>query len=142
MDEQIAEASVAQRYERAAWLQRRRERIESLLNRLGPVLRAIHTGARLVLAPHPEARGRFDAIWIAGGRVVDWGAVDGSPLAQRSARAFRHAPAPGKLGGWLPPDAVAEARLVGAWIAANAPPTLELGPGTGEGAHEAFVRRA
>ena len=49
-------------------------RLESLLGRLGGVLRAIHTGARLVLAPHPEAAGRFDALWIAGGRVVDWGA--------------------------------------------------------------------
>src|SRR3954447_19436155 len=87
VDEQIREASLAQRYERAAWLQRRRERIESLLNRLGPVLRAIHTGARLVLAPHPENPARFDAIWIAGGRVVDWGPAHESPLAPRSARA-------------------------------------------------------
>ncbi len=105
------------------------------------MLRAIHTGARLVLAPHPEAAGRFDAIWIAGGRVVDWGAVDGSPLAPRSKRAFGYAPAPGKLGGWLPADAVAEARLVGAWMAANSPPSLELGPRTGEPAHEAFLQR-
>ena len=89
VDEQIAEASAAQRYERAAWLARRRERLESLLARLGGVLRAIHTGARLVLAPHPSARGRFDAIWVAGGRVVDWGAVDGSPLVARSAAGVR-----------------------------------------------------
>jgi DNA polymerase-3 subunit epsilon len=141
VDAQIREAAAAQRYERAAWLQRRRERIESLLARLGPVLRAIHTGARLVLAPHPEARGRFDAIWIAGGRVVDWGPVDGTPLAPRSARAFTKALPPGRLGGWLPADAVAETRLVGAWIAANDPPSLELGPRTGEEAHEAFLQR-
>ena len=92
VDQQIAEASAARRYERAAWLQRRRARLESLLGRLGGVLRAIHTGARLVLAPHPEAAGRFDALWIAGGRVVDWGAVDGTPLAPRSARAFAARP--------------------------------------------------
>src|ERR1700754_4549282 len=141
VDEQIREASQAQRYERAAWLQRRRKRIESLLNRLGPVLRAIHTRARLLLAPHPEAPGRFDAIWVAGGKVVDWGAVDGSPLAPRSQRAFRKAPAPGKLGGWLPAGAVAEARLVGAWVAANAPPSLELGPRTDEVVHKAFLDR-
>jgi DNA polymerase-3 subunit epsilon len=139
VDEQIAEASAARRYERAAWLQRRRERLEKLLGRLGGVLRAIHTGARLVLAPHPEAPGRFDALWIAGGRVVDWGPVDGAPLAPRSQRAFRHAPAPGKLGGWLPADAIREARLVGAWIAANEPPMLELGPRTGEAEHKAFL---
>ena len=48
----------------------------------------------------------------------------GRRLAARAALAarVRHAPAPGKLGGWLPADAVAEARLVGAWIAANQPP--------------------
>ena len=92
-----------------------------------------HTGARLVLAPHPEAAGRFDAIWIAGGRVVDWGPVRarGRSGEPRSARAFARAPAPGSLGGWLPADAVAEARLVGAWIAANQPPALELGAGRG-----------
>ena len=142
VDEQIAEASAAQRYERAAWLQRRRERLEKLLGRLGGVLRAIHTGSRLVLAPHPEAAGRFDALWIAGGRVVDWGPVDGTSLAPRSARAFRHAPAPGRVGGWLPAEAIPETRLVGAWIAANEPPMLELGPRTGEAEHEAFLARS
>ena len=176
-----------------------------------------------------EAPGRFDAIWIAGGRVVDWGPVaprrddaaetsaraaagalvpaalmatrsrtagrrrarrhleDGVTLARdlapgragaglaragdalardragdalardlalgppgdtlardfaaRSARAFSAAPAPGKLGGWLPAEAVAEARLVGMWIAANRPPALELGARTGEAAHAAFLAR-
>jgi DNA polymerase-3 subunit epsilon len=140
--EQIAEASAAQRYERAAWLQRRRNRLESLLGRLGGVLRAIHTGSRLVLAPHPEAAGRFDAVWIAGGRVVDWGPA-GPPaeLAARSTRALARAPS-AALGGWLPADAVAEARLVGLWMAANAPPTLELRRGLGEPEHAAFLARA
>ena len=49
---------------------------------------------------------------------------------------------PGSLGGWLPADAIAEARLVGAWIAANQPPALELGARTGEAAHAAFLARA
>jgi DNA polymerase-3 subunit epsilon len=185
VDEQTRAAAAERRYERAAWLQRRKVRLEALLERLGGVLRATHTGARLVLAPHPEATGRFDAIWIAGGKVVDWGPVGASDesaawrddrrrdegaawrgdaggvaadaagaalalasrdtltadLAARSARAFRAAPAPGKLGGWLPADAVAEARLVGMWIAANRPPSLELGPRTGEAAHVAFLAR-
>src|SRR3954470_4712205 len=94
VDEQIAEPSAGRRYERAAWLQRRRNRLESLLGRLGGVLRAIHLGCRLVLAPHPEAAGRFDAVWIAGGRVVDWGPA-GPPaeLAARSVRALARAPA-------------------------------------------------
>ena len=116
---QTKEASAEQRYERAAWLQRRRKRLEALLERLGGVLRATHTGARLVLAPHPEAAGRFDAIWIAGGRVVDWG----PPLARESRAAepvgrpgraggalgarLPQAPYPGSLGGWLPAEAIA-----------------------------------
>jgi DNA polymerase-3 subunit epsilon len=147
VDEQTKVAAAERKYERAAWLQRRKHRLESLLERLGGVLRATHTGARLVLAPHPEVPGRFDAIWIAGGRVVDWGPLGARPplareLAARSAQAFRAAPAPGKVGGWLPADAVAEARLVGLWVAANRPPTLELGARTGEAAHTAFLARA
>lgn len=141
VDAQIREASAAQRYERAAWLTRRRARLESLLSRLGGVLRAIHTGARLVLAPHPSAGGRFDAIWVAGGKVVDWGAVDGSSLVDRSLRAFRAAPPAGRLGGWLSADAVSEARLVGAWVALNSPPSLELGPRVGEEQISRFLVR-
>ena len=82
-----ATAVAAQNYERAAWLQRRRARLEALLRRLGGVLRATHAGTRLVLAPHPAARGRFDAFWIAGGRVVDWGALPADP--RRAGRALR-----------------------------------------------------
>lgn len=142
VDDQIREASAQQLYERAAWLARRRARLESLLGRLGGVLRAIHTGARLVLAQHPSSPGRADAIWVAGGRVVDWGAVsDGASLVERSAQAFRAAPPAGRLGGWLSADAVAEARLVGAWIALNSPPALELGPRVGGDQHSRFLER-
>ena len=157
--EQIARGLGGARYERAAWLQRRRVRLEALLERLGGVLRATHTGARLVLAPHPEARGALrrdldrgrprrglgpahggDA---GGGRCAPRSAADAArshATRARSARAFAR-PAR-KLGGWLPADAVAEARLVGAWIAANQPPALELGARTGEAAHAAFLARA
>ena len=64
----------------------------------------------------------------------------GSPpeLAARSARALARAPS-ASLGGWLPADAVAEARLVGLWLAANEPPTLELRRGVGEAEHAAFL---
>jgi DNA polymerase III subunit epsilon len=137
VDAQIREASAARRYERAAWLQRRRTRLEALLGRLGGVLRAIHAGTRLVLAPHPSEGGRFDAVWIAGGRVVDWGPLVPAPeLAARSRRAVAAAG-----DGWLPAEAVAEARLVGAWVAANAPPALELRPDVGEEQHAAFLAR-
>ena len=135
VDAQVREASAERRYERAAWLQRRRTRLESLLGRLGGVLRAIHASTRLVLAPHPSDPARFDAVWIAGGRVVDWGPlVTVGELAARSRRAVQAA-----RGGWLPADAIPEARLVGAWIAAHEPPALELGLGVGEVEHAVFV---
>jgi hypothetical protein len=50
---------------------------------------------------------------------------DAAELVARSAAALRAAPRP-ELGGWLPADEVAEARLVGAWLAAHEPPALEL----------------
>ncbi len=138
VDGQMREASAERRYERAAWLQRRRKRLESLLIKLGGVLRAIHASTRLVLAPHPSDPARFDAVWIAGGRVVDWTPtlplVPLDELVSRSRRAVR-------VGGegWLPAEEVPEARLVGAWMAAHDPPALELGLGVGEAEHTAFL---
>ena len=127
LDAQLRSATAEQRYERAAWLQRRRVRLVALIERLGGVLRATHAGARLVLAPHPARGGSFDAVWIAGGRVVDWGALpdDVEELTARTAAALRAAPRP-ELGGWLAAEDIAEARLVGAWLAAHRPPVLEL----------------
>ena len=107
------------------------------------MLRSVHAGARLVLAPHPSDEGRYDALWIAAGRVVDWGALpeDPSEVVTRTGDALRAAgpPAP---GGWLPADEVDEARLVGAWLAANEASVLELEPRPAAGEVEAFVARA
>src|SRR3954451_22678216 len=75
VDRQIRAASAGQAYERAAWLQRRRRRLESLLARLGGALRAAHAGSRLVLAPHPSDPARADGFWVAGGRGAGWGAT-------------------------------------------------------------------
>jgi len=143
IDGQMRTAAGERRYERAAWLQRRRARLEALLRRLGGVLRATHAGARLVLAPHPAAHGRFDAFWIAGGRVVDWGRLPDDPaeLLARSHAAVRAVPRP-ELGGWLPAAEVAELRLVGAWVAAHEPPVLELGAHTDAGQLARFVSRS
>ena len=94
LEGQLRAATQACQYERAAWLARRRARLEALVRRLGGVLRATHAGARLVLAPHPAAPGRHDAFWIAGGRVVDWGAAAHRPGGARDAHrrgAPRHA---------------------------------------------------
>jgi DNA polymerase-3 subunit epsilon len=119
VERQIRAASEAQAYERAAWLQRRRKRLDSLLRRLGGALRASHAGARLVLAPHPSDEARADALWIVGGRVVDWGPKPPQPeLDARTGTALRAARAPG-LGGWLPAEELDEARIVGAWLAGH-----------------------
>ena len=128
LDAQMRAAAAAEQFERAAWLKRRRERLEWLLRRLGGVLRVTHAGARLVLAPHPVAGGRFDAVWVAGGRVVDWGRLptDHAELVARTAVALRGA-RPGSAGGWLPAGELDEIRIVGAWIATHRPATLELG---------------
>ena len=142
IDGQIRAAAAERNYERAAWLRRRRERLEALVRRLGGLLRATHAGARLVLAPHPE-RSAHDAFWLAGGRVVDWGALPADPqeLAARTAAALRAVPRR-ELGGWLPAEELAEIRLVGAWIAAHDPPWLELDAGVLEGGRLAGWVRA
>jgi DNA polymerase-3 subunit epsilon len=126
---QMREAAAAQRFERAAWLQRRLGRLEALLGRLGGVLRAAHAGARLALVAHPSVPERRDAFWIVAGRVADWGPLPADPaeLAERTAAALRTAPGPG-LGGWLPAAELDEARIVGAWLAAHEARVLELDP--------------
>jgi len=143
VEAQMRRAAGERAYERAAWLRRRHGRLQSLLGRLGGVLRATHAGARLVLAPHPSAAGRHDAFWIVGGRVVDWGALPPEPgeLAARTADALRAAPRR-ELGGWLRTEDVDETRIVGAWLAAHAPPALELDPAPDAARLAAFVRAA
>jgi len=135
---QMRAAALEQRFERAAWLRRRRDRLETLLGRLGGVLRATHAGARLVLAPHPSARGRCDAFWIASGRVVDWGRLpeERADLGPRTEEALR------ATGGWLRPEEVDEARIVGAWLASNETRVLELAPGVPPARVERFVDAA
>jgi DNA polymerase-3 subunit epsilon len=140
VDAQMRVASEAQRYERAAWLARRRRRLESLLGRLGGVLRAAHMGARLVLAPHPVRERSFDAFWIVGGRVADWGPLpdDAEEVVARTDVALRRA-VPVGLGGWLPAEELDEARIVGAWLAGHEVPALELDPPPGAERLASFV---
>jgi DNA polymerase-3 subunit epsilon len=130
VDGQMRAAAAAERFERAAWLRRRARRLESLLNRLGGVLRAAHAGARLVVVPHPAAEARADAFWIVGGRIADWGPLppDQDELVARTDTALAAAPAR-SLGGWLPADELDEMRIVGMWVAGHDEArVLELDP--------------
>jgi len=136
LDERIRQASAARRYERAAALLRRRERLEWVLARLEGMLRAVHVEPRLVLARHPSKH-LFDAFWIAGGRVSDWGPLPGpSELRERTEAALYSAPRPRAP---IKPDEVDEIRLVSAWLAANEPAKLELEPAPDARALAGFV---
>jgi DNA polymerase-3 subunit epsilon len=126
VDAQMRAAAAARQYERAATLRRRRARLDSLIFRLGGVLRAAHSGARMVVARHPEDLSRGDVLWIAGGRIVDSGTL---PLADASVRceaAQRRAPREGDLGGWLPAEEVDEIRLVSSYLASHDVEVTEL----------------
>jgi DNA polymerase III subunit epsilon len=128
IDRRIREAVEGRRYERAAALLRRRERLEWVLERLDGVLRATHCAPRLVLARHP-VKERFDVFWIVRGRLVDWGPLPGhSELIERTESALSRPPGRGPI----PPDEIDEVRIVAGWIAEHEPPELALDPPPGE----------
>ncbi len=126
VEAQMRAASAARQYERAASLARRRKRLDSLVFRLGGVLRAVHSGARLVVAEHPKDKERGDAILLSGGRVVDSFTLPADDLEERCSAAVRTAPSARDLGGWIPADEVDEVRLVGAYVARMDVAVLEL----------------
>jgi DNA polymerase III subunit epsilon len=141
--DQMRAAAAEQAFERAAWLRRRRARLGELLERLGGVLEATHVRPRLVLARSPDGR-RADAVWLAGGRVADWGEARGlDDVVARTARVLRGvgiAPEAGaggtaQPGSARPPtpvhltaDEVAAARIAATWCDAHRPPELALDP--------------
>jgi DNA polymerase III subunit epsilon len=130
LEERMREAVEARRYERAAVLHRRRERMAMLVDRLGGLLEATHAQTRLVLARHP-VKERWDALWIVAGRVADWGPLpDSEELARRTEAALERRPS-GARRPVIPPEEVDEIRIVQSWIAAHDPPQLELGAETG-----------
>jgi len=149
MDEQMRAASAEQRYERAAWMRRRRERIAALVRALEGNLQATHTRPRLVLAPHPRDGRRHDAFWLAEGRVVDWGPATASdaPAPAASAddevyeRTRRAVARRTETTACLPATEVAEARIVQTWLAAHEAPALELDPLPERAALRAFLSR-
>ena len=140
IDEQMRSAAAAERYERAAWLRRRRERIAVLVRSLAGAgaLAATHARPRLVLAQHARAAGH-DAFWLVGGRLADW-----SPLEQAG---DLHARTLAALGGHhdaaaqLPAEAVAEVRIVQTWLASHDAEALVLQPVPGRAALAEFLAR-
>jgi hypothetical protein len=125
----MREAADGQRFERAAALLRRRDRLAWVLERLDGMLRATHSAPRLVLARHP-VKERWDALWIVAGRVADWGPLPGPDEIVRRTGAALARRAPGPRRPAIPPEEVDEIRIVHSWIAAHDPPQLELGPET------------
>jgi DNA polymerase-3 subunit epsilon len=123
IEAQMYEAAAARRYERAAVLLRRRDRLAALVGRLSGLLEATHARSRIVLARHP-AKDRWDAFWVVAGSVADWGPLPpAGELAERTARALAKRP-PNRRA--VPADEVDEIRIVHTWIAAHDPPRLEL----------------
>jgi len=137
LDGEIRDASAARRYERAAALVRRRERLEGVIARLGGVLRAVHAAPRLVLAAHPTGE-RWDALWIVGGRVADWGELPGPGELMQRTEAVLSAPPPAGVR----PDDVDEVRIVAAWVAEHEPVALDLDPAPTPARLDRFVKTA
>ena len=143
IDDRMATASREQRYEAAAALARRRERLAALLDRLDGVLRAVHADPRLVLARHPT-KAAFDAFWLVAGRVVDWGPLEGGPdeLARRTEAVLAAAPkGPGRATA-VPAEEVDEVRIASAWIAEHAPPELAVADAPSAGRLTSFLAAA
>ena len=140
VEAQMSAAAAERRYERAAWLRRRLRRLEAVLSGLGGVLQATHAQPRLVLAAHPTDR-RFDAFWLVGGRVADWGEMpDLDELERRTAAALTRLGGARGVGTHVPPAEVDEVRIVANWLASHPEtPSLVLDPPPGREALERFV---
>ncbi len=127
IDKQMAEAAAEQQFERATWLRRRGERLRELFTKLGTAIEAMHARPRLVLAEHPDGA-RADAVFLVGGRVVDWGEVHSADeLAARTARALAHLPRPTEVPS-LTVEEAAAARIAVSWCAREEPRELALRP--------------
>jgi DNA polymerase-3 subunit epsilon len=143
VEAQMRAAAAERRYERAAWLRRRLHRLQVVLSRLGGVLQATHAQPRVVLAAHPTER-RFDAFWLVGGRLADWGAVeDLDELHARTVVALSRLGGARGVGTHVPPGEIDEVRIVGNWLAAHPEtPALVLDPPPERAELERFVAEA
>ena len=142
LDGQMRAAAADERFERAAWLRRRRERIAALVGALDGALTATHARPQLVLAPHPRAR-RFDAFWLVGGGVADWDVLEqAGDMHERTLAALRRAGVHGSVAQ-LAGDGIGEARIVQTWLAARpGVPALELAPAPAAAQLAGFVAAA
>ncbi len=144
VERQMLEAGASQRYERAASLRRRAARLRRILEGVEGVLAATHSRPRLVLASHPTQR-RFDALWLAGGRLLDFGELpdDLEECRARCARVLARAGRTDELGAHVPPDEIDEVRIVAGYLAAHPDtPQLSLEPAPRTDALAAFVAQA
>jgi DNA polymerase-3 subunit epsilon len=93
------------------------------------MLEAMHARPRLVLARHPT-KDLWDALWVVGGRVADFGALpsDRGEISERTAAAMTGAARLGVPGSAasVPAGEVDEVRIVASWIARHEPPMIEL----------------
>jgi DNA polymerase-3 subunit epsilon len=138
IDRRIGECAHERRYERAASLLRRRERLTWVLERLEGMVRATHAAPSLVLARHP-VKERFDAFWLVRGRLVDWGPLPGhSELVERTEAALDRP----RGRAPVPKDEVDELRIVAGWTAEHEPPRLALEPAPEEQELAEFVGAA
>lgn len=140
IEKQMREAAAAQQYERATWLRRRGERLRELFAKLGTAIEAMHARPRLVLAEHPDG-GRADAVFLVGGRVVDWGEVHGAAdLVARTRRALGLLPRPTEVPS-LTVEEAAAARIAVSWSAREEPRELALRPAPDPARIERFHAR-
>ena len=84
------------------------------------------TRGRGSCSPRTPGGTRHDALWLVGGRVVDWGPLGGlDDVAERTRAALRGGDGTGTVA-CLSPDEVSEARIVSTWLDRNPSPALDL----------------
>lgn len=140
VEREMRRAAGAREFERATWLRRRGVRLRELLERLGAAVEATHVRPRLVLAEHPDGA-RADAVFLVGGRVVDWGEVGSAQeLAVRTTQALARTPRRGEVPS-LTTAEVAQARIVTSWVLREEPRELALDPAPDAARIERFHAR-
>ncbi len=140
IDARMREAAAAQQYERAATLRRRRARCAAILANLQGRLHAAHARPMLVLAPHPT-QPRGDALWLAAGRLLDFGELpeDAGELVSRTDRVLARAGRP-HTGAHVPPGEIDELTIVNTYLASHPDlPQLALDPAPTAGELASFA---